>query len=77
MGASKDDAAGSCVERVVERVVERMYETLAGDFLARLFEKVETRLEHMFGTDVRASYAAAMETVQHQGLTGVARQGTW
>jgi hypothetical protein len=42
-----------------------------------MFEKVETRLEQVFGTNVRESYAAAMETVQHRGLTALRPERKW
>jgi hypothetical protein len=35
--------------------VERVYERGREVFVARMFEKVETRLEQVFGTDVRRS----------------------
>jgi hypothetical protein len=35
--------------------VEPVYEPLSEPLLARMFDEGKTRLEHMFGTDVRES----------------------
>jgi len=54
--------------------VERVYDSAAGDCLARMFEKVETRLEQVFGTDVRQSYARAMGVSPASGSDTPPRQ---
>ena len=43
------------------RVFERLSERGVATYVARMFEEVETRLEHMFGTSVREPYAAAID----------------